>query len=274
MPPSLELVDIVTVFYLFETDDASLDELERADVAQLRFNLDGSGRLVMPNRPDAEIPKIALLGPRMTSSRVVAQGPARVFGCGLTPGGWAMITRLDASAYANTIQDAAQVIPDYVQNMFAKFSKLAQIEDMVAIFEANHRARAAHFKPVPHAFIKLVDDWLVDSLNPQVADLVAVSGHGQRTVERMVKKLYGASPKLLARKYRALRAANAIATGNGAWQDYALELYYDHSHCIRDIKTFVGVTPASLRDHQHQLLDLTFGRRQLSGIIAPLAAES
>lgn len=274
MPPSRELVDFVTVFYLFETDDASLDELERADVAQLRFNLDGSGKLVMPGWPDRELPKIALLGPRMVASRVVATGPARVFGCGLTPGGWAMITQLDASAHADTVQDAELVIKGYVHGLFAQFCEMQQIEEMVALFEANHRSVAAHFKPAPLAFIQLVDRWLEDSLNPHVADLVDASGYGQRTVERMVKKLYGASPKLLARKYRALRAANAIATGNGAWQDYAMELYYDHSHCIRDIKTFVGVTPASLRDHQHQLLDLTFGRRQLSGIIAPLAAES
>jgi methylphosphotriester-DNA--protein-cysteine methyltransferase len=44
------------------------------------------------------------------------------------------------------------------------------------------------------------------------------TGLSRRQIERLCKQTYGAPPKFLVRKYRALRTANAIANGNEDWQ--------------------------------------------------------
>src|SRR3546814_3499326 len=68
-------------------------------------------------------------------------------------------------------------------------------------------------EPAPLWFIRIADRWLTESPSPQVADLVAATGMSIRSVERMTKHYYGLSPRMLARKYRAVRAAAAIARG-------------------------------------------------------------
>src|SRR3546814_1953365 len=60
------------------------------------------------------------------------------------------------------------------------------------------------------AFVRHVDAWLAGGVSPRIEDLVAVTRLSRRQVERKCNALYGAPPKLLARKYRALRAAVAL----------------------------------------------------------------
>src|SRR3546814_20649351 len=67
--------------------------------------------------------------------------------------------------------------------------------------------------PSPLWFIRIADRWRTESASPQVADLVAATGMSIRSVERMTKHYYGLSPRMLARKYRAVRTAAAIARG-------------------------------------------------------------
>src|SRR3546814_2234328 len=68
-----------------------------------------------------------------------------------------------------------------------------------------------------------------------------------RSVERMTKHYYGLSPRMLARKYRAVRAAAAIARGETIDTDALGDAFYDQSHLIREIKRFAGATPGQLR---------------------------
>ena len=77
---------------------------------------------------------------------------------------------------------------------------------------------------------------------------------------------------MLARKYRALKTAVRIANGDGVWQDYVGDTYYDQSHCIREIKAFTGVTPEAIRKTP-RLTKATFERHKLKGKISTLATE-
>ncbi|HEV7233499.1 MAG TPA: helix-turn-helix domain-containing protein, partial [Sphingorhabdus sp.] len=101
------------------------------------------------------------------------------------------------------------------------------------------------------------------------------TGLSQRQLERMTKRFYGMAPKKLARKYRALRAAQILAHGDSL-DDAGLGLaFYDQSHLIREVKQFTGLTPGQLRDGQSELTRATMdGRRSLSGKVSPLISES
>jgi AraC-like DNA-binding protein len=273
-PPPASIADSVSAFYAFETQDAALDELERADLSQFRFHLSGSGHVHFPQGRVVAFPHTALMGPRMSATRVTASGPIRVFGMGLLPAGWARLTGWDAGTYANQLIDAEALFPDFLGDLTEQLGQCTSIEPMVKLFTARFLEKCPPISATTMSFIKMVDDWLESAMNPDVATLLDQSAMGQRTLERTVRKYYGAPPKQLARKYRALRAANAIVHGDGPWQDYANTLFFDHSHCIRDIKAFVGVTPGQLRDIKSELLNLTFGRRLLAGRIANISAQS
>jgi AraC-like DNA-binding protein len=113
---------------------------------------------------------------------------------------------------------------------------------------------------VPLWFTRAVDRWLAASLAPEMDDLIEATGLSRRQIEKLMKQLYGSSPKLLIRKYRALKAAHAVATGKTEWQDFAADAYYDQSHCIRDVKEFTGITPRAIQEETSRLTHLTITR--------------
>ena len=170
--------------------------------------------------------------------------------------------------------DAATILGVDTIAAMAMLNRLGTLAEMAEAMNEIARRFESQIETVPHWFIRAVDEWLEQQLSPDVSDLEKVTGLSRRQIEKMTKQIYGASPKLLQRKYRALRTANTIANGNGDWQDFIDEAYYDQSHCIREIKEFVGITPGAIKEHVSRLSKLTFGRSQLAGAVAPLSAQT
>lgn len=274
VPPPRDLIDYVSAFYMFESDDAVVREVERADIAQLRFLLAGEAEIIFAEDDRHSMAPVSLFGPRMKASHVDGRGPSRMFGCGLPPAGWLSVTGAGAAEYANRVVDATMVFGAETPLLHARIAAAGSIEAMAEILSEAIRTRVAASTPIPVSLIRTVDEWLEASMSPELADLEAATGLSLRQLEKQVKAIYGAPPKLLARKYRALKTANAIAHGEGEWQDHANDHYYDHSHCIRDIKEFMGVTPSAIREAGQRLAGLNFGRRKLEGTIAPLSAKT
>jgi methylphosphotriester-DNA--protein-cysteine methyltransferase len=95
--------------------------------------------------------------------------------------------------------------------------------------------------------------------------LIEATGLSARQVARLTNRLYGAPPKLLARKYRALRVASLIATTEEDWRDTIGDAFYDQSHFIRELKHFVGATPHQIKNKLSIVPRLTMSRRRLEG---------
>ncbi len=96
-------------------------------------------------------------------------------------------------------------------------------------------------------FVRCVDRWLGMNPVPPLDTLLADTGFSRRHVERKCKALYGMSPKTLARKVRALRAAAAIARTADLRDDFLEYGFYDQPHMIREVKHFTGLTPGQIR---------------------------
>ena len=90
---------------------------------------------------------------------------------------------------------------------------------------------------------------------------------------RRCNAYYGSPPKLLARKYRALRASIALAKGGSNSEALADGGFYDQSHFIREIKAFTGVTPRRFADDLPTLASLTLKRSDFSEL-GPLITRS
>jgi AraC-like DNA-binding protein len=92
-----------------------------------------------------------------------------------------------------------------------------------------------------------------------LADLCAVAGLGQRTLQRMFLRYAGVSPTWVIRRYRLLEAAEAVREGAAvSWAEVAASLgYADQAHLTRDFRAATGQTPAAYAQAQRTPPDRT-----------------
>jgi AraC-like DNA-binding protein len=272
--PEAALTDYLSVFYNFRVDLDRFEDDDRADLAQIRFMLRGSGGYRFADGHVQDGFDVQIVGPTTGATRIWVDGPAEVFGAGLLPAGWGAMIAIDASSVTNRVLDATELFGRAARDALEQLRAASTLEERVDIASAFIRELIARGHEQPRWFTRTVDEWLQGSLNPQVDDLVAATRLSRRQVERLCKRLYGAPPKLLSRKYRALRAAVVLAKGEATTAELLDQGFYDQSHCIREIKRFTGITPTRIRGDLNELTRLTMKRTEFAGRVAPLVAEA
>ncbi len=273
--PGAGAAEVFTLFYHFRADVPRFEDTERADHAQLRFRLSAGGAVYhMADGSAQDAPAHHIVGPTSGAMRVVAEGPIHAFGAGITPAGWAAITGADASAFLNRVVDAHDLLGSAIDETAAALMQVSETDQMVTIVEAMISGLVIRARRQSN-FVAQVDGWLATSHSPEVDDLVAATGLSRRQVERRCNSLYGAPPKLLARKYRALKAAVSLAAHEADTDSLIERGFYDQSHFIREVKQFTGLTPVQLREQPNLLAQLTIaGRHALTGRINPMISET
>jgi AraC-like DNA-binding protein len=251
--PAADIAPYVTTFFKMHCGEAQIRDVQPSSVGIVATMARGAGQIrFLDGRVDPSR-VFSLVAPTSAAATFEVTGPWDVFGAVLSPLGWAALTGLSAARYGNRLVDGA----DWLGAEFARvahsvadeFDRLAPAE-MVARYSGAIRAAA---RPVPAGhvrFLKATAEWLARSLSPDVAELVAASGYGERQVQRLTDRYFGLPPVALARKYRALRAAvllsrpDVTADQIAAVQDH----FYDQPHMIREIRLFAGRTPARIAD--------------------------
>lgn len=275
--PGADLAPYVTLFYRFRADIPRFDDTERADHAQLRFRLSGGeAGYLFPDGTDQIAGNNHILGPTTGAVRTRADGPVHVFGMGLTPLGWATMIGNNASVMANRVLDADALFGPAVMRTAMALQDSIDADAMAAtVAPLLHMLIGGHGHQPALAFVRAVDTWLAGAFSPDIDDLSDQTGLSRRQVERRCNAVYGAPPKLLARKYRALRAAVALASHDADIDALIGEGFYDQSHMIREIKHFTGLTPGQVRAEIAPLTQLTMGgRRALGGMVHPIISET
>ncbi|MEG3087023.1 helix-turn-helix transcriptional regulator [Sphingomonas sp. PB4P5] len=273
--PSGDLTDYITVFYLFAVDTPLFEDHERADHAQFRFRLTPGGQTYrFIDGTEQSPPDIHIIGPTSGPIHVRAPGPARLFGMGVTPAGWGAMIGSEASSVLNRTLDATLLFgAARLRIAAAALASAPDIAACVAIAEPLIRELVQHGDASTCGFVQQVDGWLSASTSPDIEDLVVQTGLSRRQVERKCNALYGAPPKLLARKYRALRAAVALHMSDENLDDVIGRGFYDQSHLIREVKQFTGLTPRQIRADPGALQQLTFAQRvALDGQVSPMVS--
>lgn len=274
--PSAALSDYVTLFYWFRADVPLFEDVERADHAQIRFRL-------TPGRSDYRFADGKVLsaddahviGPTTGAFHVRATGPLEVFGAGITPTGWAALIGADASAAMNRVLNVHELFGTRAPKTLERLRAAPDLESKKIVFEELLLGALSEGRPQTLAFVRQVDAWLSEGDSPQIEALVQATGLSRRQVERKCRSLYGAPPKLLARKYRALRAAVALVADQLSFDEAVGRGFYDQSHMIREIKQFTGMTPSQIRDEPGALAQLTIAHRYaLAGQVHPLISST
>lgn len=257
--------------YVFAHDLPTYADLTRADMAQLRFMLKGGGVYQFQDGHSAPTPEICLLGPTTGATRFQLDAPTRVFGISILPLGWLALHGGDASLLADRLQDMAAGGGGFWSDLLDDLRRIDDVEEASAHIWTRLSER---IEPVPDSMVRFVaatDAWLSDEGSPQLGALVEATNLSARQVARLTNRLYGASPKLLARKYRALRCAARLVIDHQPWQELCEDgTFYDQSHLIREIKHFLGLTPHQLMTDPTEVARLTLQRRNFVGQVAEI----
>ena len=243
LPPA-DLRPWIGLFYRFRSSAPAFDGVEHLRRGQFRFRLSGgSGSYRFADGVEESAAACHLVAPSEDAIHGRATGPVLAFGMGLTPAGWDALVP-DGHARGRVI-DATELWGEPVHAAALALGFAPDVHAMVAIAAPLIR-RLVGQDPALSAFIQTVDEWLAADPSPALSALVARTGLSRRQVERRCNAIYGAPPKLIARRHRALRAAAALASGTGAHR-LLLDGFYDQSHLIREVKEFTGLTPGRLR---------------------------
>lgn len=253
--------------YIFTETADHYSDVTRADVPQLRFMLDNSGNYHFHDGTIAPTPEVCLLGPTLGATRFELEGPGRVVGISLLPAGWIALHGGDASTLTDRVKDLGQ-IPEY-RELLEKLRASEDAEAMAALCWSFLAGKLVALPESAWRLLEAVDGWLMGEGSPRIETLADITGLSPRQLARLTNKYYGCPPKLLARKYRALRCSARIALDHESWQALCDDgRFYDQSHFIREIKHFIGLTPHQLQTEPSAVAQLTLLRRSLGGDVA------
>ncbi|MBN9334892.1 AraC family transcriptional regulator [Devosia sp.] len=269
--PSARMKNLLTIHAGVSDVEEACVEVLPAMLPNLHIRVAGHSSLVFADGSQFDAPPVSLIGPTTGAYRVMLSRDSRIAVVGLLPLGWAMLVRLPAFAYADRVLDGADIwgaraAGEVVERLWATSFD----GDHVGIVEALlKRPTGANDHLLQQ--IMGIDYWLERSASLSLDALSAQVDLGDRQMRRIALEYYGAAPKILAMKYRALRLAAEMCEGGGL--GVTLHAYADQSHMIRDFRRFVGWTPAAfLRDHN--LAAATLSGRRRAGAERPLVLWS
>lgn len=252
--PSPAIASFVSDYFLTRYDFPLIEDVERADVGYLRFMLKGGGIYKFANGTRDRGDAVHLLGPSTVIAHCTVQGPMLLFGAVLLPEFWGGIIDADATEFANRSLDPAPYLSPDLLHLFEQLKLLDTIEEMARLADAWLLRQV---KPVPSQHLDVIakiGEWLRCSPIPPPDRLYAETGQSDRQVARIANRHFGAPPRMLARKYRALRTASRIVGTRGLIPDELTHEYSDRAHMNREIKFFTGVTPKQLQVNANPIL--------------------
>ncbi len=273
-PPDPDLADMVSSFYIARINMPLFDEYERADRPQFRIMSHANGEYVFADGHSFPAARATIIGPTSGRVRAIAHGPTSLFGFGMLPVGWAALMGDEAEKLTDRAIDAADLFGGWIDDAIGALLNAGTDAEKLIVANNIVREILKQDEPAPLWFIRIVDQWLTATASPHVPELVAATGMSIRSVERMTKHYYGLSPRMLARKYRAVRAASALARGEKLDAAELGDAFYDQSHLIREIKRFAGATPGQLSNPSRYTEATTHGRKGLTGKVGPLVSDT
>lgn len=255
--PDPRLAPFISAYYYVRIDYPLIEDMERADVGYLRLMFSGHGFYDYagghrdPDRP------VMILGPATQTASYSITGPLDSFGCVLLPPFWGGIVQAEASDFANRALDGVPVLGEEALELYAAMKGMTDVAAMGRMMDAFLLRRVRAIPEDQLSVINKIGDWLSCQPIPSPDALYKACDVSDRQVMRLANRYFGAPPKMLARKFRALRTASRIIGTKGPIPDALAEEYADRAHMIREIKHFTGMTPRHLQINSSPIMQVT-----------------
>ena len=270
--PSSPLRQYVSIHCVVETA-MHLSERVPALLGQIHICLSGQSAYQYPDGRLVSAPPVSLCGPFNSAFTLHLSANSRFVAIGLLPAGWEALVAAPAAEFADTLIDASLVF---------KSSAVGELLDLL-----SHTPTDGSHVRVIERFLERrlcretgdrrapgIENWIEYSRDLSVDILAQQLDLSSRHLRRITHARYGGSPKLVAMKYRALRAAAQLTVRGSAGLADAMEGYADQAHFIRDFRRFVGMTPGTFLGEHQTLARATMGGRWRAGARRPLVVWS
>lgn len=248
--PSDALKPFVTTYYCTQVvaspSEPVLSDYLHPEWPNLRFMEPGWSQSAIGDAPLTNSPAFAVTGPTSRAAKFQIRS-GRSWGIGLMPLGWASFFKAPASDYADRVTNGM------TDPVFAKLRPLAKelsestdgFSEELAIIERHIEALTA--EPGRNGdMITAINAALVDPELATVTDLADRVGMNVRSLERLTKRAFGFTPKLLLRRQRFLRSLSQFMLDPSLkWLSTLDYQYHDQAHFVRDFKRFMGMSPSA-----------------------------
>lgn len=267
-PAGLEL-HVLTLFH-FVWNQELIEDRHPGGLGQLFLTPRGSGAVRFAGRSDPLDGPAHMFSGFETAAGFRVEGPWHAIGASLTPIGWAALARTPASETINRLIPAEELLGEAITTFACATNARYRAGELT-----GEQACAAlggwiadHVHPVPNAHATLIHRtfaWLGSSLHPPVETLFDSLNYSRRQAERLVIRYFGFAPAALARRYRAIRAANLLAHDalTGEAEAEIAAAFYDQPHMIREIRRYCGYTPTRLGGEAEPLFQTMLRLRNL-----------
>lgn len=184
-------------------------------------------------------------------STVTLEGTGWVVGTMLTPAAGALLLDGPVTPMSERHVDLAEVpkldAPTLVGRVGEAMSSTptAPSAHLVAIEEIERQVRGLLPVDEEGLLVNEIVQWVHDqSAITRVADLAAEFALSERTLQRLVIRRIGMTPKWLLQRHRLHDAVERLKDGTLSLAEIANELgYADQAHFTADFRTFTGMTP-------------------------------
>lgn len=260
--PAPHLKSLLSLYYRVRSDEPVFEEIDRADIGVIRFRIKGDGYLQFHDGSKSpEGIKNLLIGPGSAAAKIRLNGPIDVVGCSLLPLAWGgAIIDANSSEYVDRAGDALHILGNDAKALPAALSAVSTMAETKDVLDNAFSAMAKPISARTVAGVEEMRQWLAGSPSPDVQTLTQGDLARSRRFSRIGNRYFGGPPKMLARKVRALRAAQAITLNDGDICDEALDPFYDQPHMVREIKHFTGRSPGKLVTPEEMLLQMVLDR--------------
>lgn len=253
LPVAPALQSYITTLFSLRCAEQQIRDVLPAAVGYLAIVISGTGTLHFANGRIDEAHPETLLAPTNAAVELKVDGPLEMVAAALSPLGWAALTGLDAARHVDRADNAAALLQGGIHDLGKRIRQLAaggqaSDADLVALLADHVSARLRPVNPRHVLLIREVAEWLSSRIDPELHDLQDRADYSPRQLERLVARYFGSTPKQLARKYRALRVVALLQSPETSDEKAAglVNLFYDQSHMIREVRQFVGRTPQRL----------------------------
>lgn len=201
-------------------------------------------------------------GPQSRILPITAEGNFKVITVHLTPGATTVLGNPPQTEVLDRILDFDALVGH--GRLSSRFDPDGQPQQWLATFEEElRRFLARNDTRPPDPLSVAFERQLLADPSFKLRNFADQHGVAPRTLERVVLRDFGMSPRQVRRRARALDLASALLGVAMEEEEAALRLrYFDQSHQIREMRHFFDCTPRQLQTDQHPLLRLNLEVRQ------------
>ena len=247
--PTVALAGLVSGYHLYVVETSPGQphrDVFQPAWANLRFLLtpETEWRVQVGNTAWRWVSDCALFGP---SSHVMwsESGSGIVVGAGLTPLGWARLSKANAADWGNRVGDCEAVLGGTVTALRLLLCGASSDDALPALLDAFLIGALSRSTRIDAAVMR-VNAALLHPASTTLGTLADRACITPRSLERLARRAFGFAPKLLLRRARFLRSLHAIRRVPP--DEHAAEIdcgYTDYSHFIRDAHDFLGMSPGA-----------------------------